>query len=37
MMAAAFLAKLTSDLRRAASRPGNGKPNETSPISACAA
>ena len=37
MMAAAFLAKLAADLRRAASGPDNGKPNETSPISVSAA
>ncbi|TDP46433.1 DDE family transposase [Zavarzinia compransoris] len=37
MMAAAFLAKLAADLRRAASGPDNSKPNETSPISASAA
>jgi hypothetical protein len=34
MAAAAFLAKLTADLRRAAWLTDNGKPNETSPIAA---
>lgn len=34
MAAAAFLAKLTADLRRAAWLTDTGKPNETSPISA---
>lgn len=34
MAAAAFLAKLTADLRRAARLTDNGKPNETSSIAA---
>ncbi|WP_454890534.1 IS701 family transposase [Sphingopyxis chilensis] len=37
MAAAAFLAKLTADLRRAAWMPDNGKANETSPIAPSAA